>query len=161
MKNEKYLKILGHKPTSIIIYQYPCIFTLRRLLLIQRMKNGLAMLSATIRLCSECWNWAPTVCAFFTFLWTTTILSDRFDAWTRGSRSCDDDALTEVETETAELSDEVLWPSLPARILTVSRLRQFFEDGRPLRDFDRFFRTLSPLSLLDKLSLSDWFSELK
>ena len=132
--------------------------TLRRLLLMQRMKNGLAMLRATMRLWSECWNWAPTVCAFFTFLWTTARLSERLAAanGTTGSLSCDDDALTELETETAELRDDVLWPSLPARVLTVSKFRQFLDEGRLFRDLERFFRTLSPLSLLDELS--DWFS---
>jgi hypothetical protein len=37
------------------------LLTLWLLLFMQRMKNGLAWLSVSMRLCNDCWNWAETV----------------------------------------------------------------------------------------------------
>lgn len=133
----------------------------------QRTKNGLAVFSATMRLCKECWNWAPTVCAFFTFLCTTTRLSARMDWWlaanaraplTTGTEpecasfSCDadDDDEASDKLSDAEL-DEPAYASRPASVLTESRFRQFF-DGRALSFANRFFLASLPLSP-DKLSL--------
>lgn len=65
------------------------------------------------------------------------------------SFSCDDDTLEEEAA--AEVSEELLWPNLPASVRTVSKLRQFF-DGL-LRNLDTLFlRALSPLPLLARLS---------
>lgn len=85
----------------------------------QRTKNGLAVFNATMRLWSECWNWAPTVWAFFTFLCTTRRLSLRIDWWPPAdvivtvvapdadtvNFSCEDDTLAGAADE---LSDELL-----------------------------------------------------
>ena len=112
--------------------------TFCRLLLMHRTKNGLAVLSATIKLCKECWNWAPTVCVFLTFLWTSSVLtslvlSEDF-SWqtapaaapaTPAAAPAAEVAATEDGAEEVEASGK--WPSLPARVLTVSKLRQFFD----------------------------------
>ena len=142
-----------------------------RLLLMHRTKNGLALLRATIRLCNECWNWAPTVVAFLTFLWTTRRLSPRTDWWltaeesvavdpeaVTASFSCEEDAL-EAATDD-EVNEELLWPSRPANVLTVSKLRQFF--GRLLVFDTLFLRLLSPFPLPVRLSWPEaWISSRK
>ena len=139
----------------------------------QRTKNGLAVFNATIRLWSECWNWAPTVCAFLTFLWTTRRLSLRIDWWLPADEivtvvvpevdtvnfSCEEETLEGGATD--EFSEELLWPNRPASVLTVSKLRQFLE-GR-LRALDTLFlRALSlPFPFPVKLSWPDVFNSTK
>lgn len=54
--------------------------------------------------------------------------------------SCEEETLAITD----EFKDELLWPNRPANVLTVSKLRQFFE-GR-LRALDTLFlRPLSPI----------------
>lgn len=108
--------------------------------MIQRTKKGLALLSATMRLCSECWNWAPTVCAFLTFLWTFRATLSRLDAndVPDASRSCD--AITDAGMHDAGCSRL-------ASVLTVSKLRQFFTAR--LRDVFDAERYLSRASSVD------------